>query len=88
MIATIMMRDYQNNRNENSRISWLGRTLAQYISAGYMMDEKTENTALKEARLLSIDNVERLLLEEQVDKPKTYENKNGSFERLTGSFGA
>ena len=53
-----------------------------------MMDEKTENTALKEARLLSIDNVERLLLEEQVDKPKTYENKNGSFERLTGSFGA
>ena len=50
------------------------------------MTDSKENKALESAKLIAMDKVERLLLEEEAEKPVVYDNKPGSFERLTGQF--
>lgn len=82
-VATIQLRHFQKQREENSRVSWQTRILASYISMGYMMDEKSVNEPLNQSKFIAIDEVERLLLKEEDAKPQVYENTPGSFERLT-----
>jgi hypothetical protein len=60
--TAIQTRRFLENREEQSRVSWQTRILAQYISAGYMSDGKSENKAFKEAGKIAYDEIERLAL--------------------------
>lgn len=59
------------------------RTLAIYIAMGYMVEK--ENPALEQARQISFDEIDRLLLEEASAAPQ--ENKEGSYERILAMMG-
>ncbi len=83
--AAIQLRRYQKERVENSRISWLTRTLAGYIVGGYMSDAKDKKPALDAIAQLSLDDVEAEYL--KAGGPPAGEPKTGSFERLMGLMG-
>lgn len=78
------MRRFNAAREENSRFSWLARSISGFIAAGYMTDGKKENKAIKYAAELAYDDIEAALLgaptSEDRNKPK--ENAPGSFERF------
>lgn len=80
--AAIQRRKFLVNREENSRFSWMARNIAQFIAAGYMIGEGQENTALTQAGLLALDDIERAVLNEAVENTPAKENEAGSFERL------
>lgn len=63
------------------------RTLAQFIAAGYMTDGKSPNTALDNAGLLTLDEVEAKMLG-AAPAATAPENKEGSYERFMGALGA
>lgn len=60
--ATIQQRRYMASREENGRFSWLARSLASFIAAGYMVDKGKENPALDSAAQLAFDEIESVLL--------------------------
>lgn len=60
--AAIQRRRYTQERAENSRVSWLARSLSTFIAAGYMVEKGKENPALKMAASLAYDDVEAVLL--------------------------
>jgi hypothetical protein len=87
--AAIQTRRYFAAREENSRTSWMTRTLASFIAGGYMTDGKSENKAATMASQLAIDEEDRLLLGATLDGsvgPK--ENKPGSYESFMTKLGA
>ena len=64
------------------------RTLATYISMGYMIGEGEKNSPLEHAQGLSLDDIERSILkiaEEMPVAPK--EVQNGSYERFMLALG-
>jgi hypothetical protein len=82
--AAIQLRRYEDERAENLRASWMTRTLAGFIAAGYMVEG--ENPAMESASKLTLDPVEAVLLGQQPVKPK--ENAAGSYERFMSVLGA
>lgn len=70
------------SRDENSRFSWLARNISQFIAAGYMVSEGSENKALKQAGLLAMDDIEQAALKEASENAPAKENDSGSYERL------
>jgi hypothetical protein len=60
IISAIRIRKYMDNREENARISWLGRAITSFVAAGYMTDG--DNPAIEMANQLSIDDIEHALL--------------------------
>ena len=88
MIAAIQLREYQRERKENQRISWATRTQAQYIAAGYMLGKNQENRALQQAEVLSIDDIEAILLGAEPGGGRgPRENGIGSYERFMQMVG-
>lgn len=81
------MRAWQARREEAARVSWLARTLSQYIAAGYMTDGKRPNTALESAAVLGYDDIERAIMTSPAVTQAPKENKKGSFEKLTSFLG-
>ncbi len=80
--AAIRTRRWMQSRQENGRFSWLARSLATYIAAGYMVEG--ENTAIADAAKLAMDEIEAALLGvEPADNGKKGP-KQGSYERLMG----
>lgn len=82
--AAIQLRRYEDDRAENLRVSWMTRTLAGFIAAGYMVEG--ENPAIENARKLALDPAEAVLLGQQPVQPK--ENQAGSYERFMSMLGA
>ena len=79
--AAIQLRRYAQLREENSRFSWLARNVTGFIAAGFQIEKGKENTALKHAASLAMDDIESALLSEApLVAPK--ENKSGSYERF------
>lgn len=88
--AAIQTRRYFQERAENSRISWLTRTLAGYIVGGYMAEAKDKQPSLDAISQLSLDDVEAEYLRAGAGLPapaKSAEPRAGSFERLMGLMG-
>lgn len=87
--AAINRRRYFEDRRERTLVSWQTRTIAMFVAGGYMTDGKHENTAVKAAADIAIDDIEKAQLEEAENQPKSYEElvKPGSFERFMGSMG-
>lgn len=88
MLAAIQLRKFQEERKENSRLSWEVRTLSQYAAAGYMLGKNQENKALRQAEMLAYDEIEAVLLGADMKKKDPHENGNGSYERFMGMVGA
>lgn len=88
MLAAIQLRHFSEERKENSRISWMTRTLAQYTAAGYMVGKNEENKALRQAEELAFDEIEAVLLGAELKKKDPHENSNGSYERFMMMVGA
>lgn len=85
--ATIQMRRFTTDREENARFSWLARHLAQYIAQGYMVEKGKPNTALDHAAQIGYDDIERAFLGAQpAPSERPAENKPGSYERLIQGF--
>lgn len=84
--SAIQIRRFSSGREENSRISWLARTISTYIAAGYMVGEGKENKALKHAGQLAYDDIESLMLGNAPaasgGNSAQAENKPGSYERF------
>lgn len=86
--AAISRRKYMRQREENTRVSWQTRALAQYIAGGYMVEG--ENTAVQSASQLAFDDIEAAALGDTRGKAQvqrgTKENENGSYEKLMRAF--
>lgn len=80
--ATIQRRRFLNSREENARFSWLGRNIAQFVAAGFMVAEGQENKALAQAGLLAMDDIERAMLKDVAAEPSVKENAPGSYEKF------
>lgn len=78
IVAAIRTRKYFESREEGQRFSWLARTLAAYVAAGYMVEG--DNPALEKAGTIAYDDIEAALLGDLPEKEA--ENKPGSYERL------
>jgi hypothetical protein len=87
MVAAINLRRYSEERKENSRFGWLGRTLSQFEAAGYMVEKGQENKALKQAEMVAYDEVEAALLGNKPKSSDPHENSIGSYERFMGQWG-
>lgn len=87
--AAINRRRYFEDRKQRTLVSWQTRTLAMFTAGGYMTDGKHENTAIKAAGDIAIDDIEKAQLEEAENRPKSFEElvKPGSFEKFLGSMG-
>lgn len=97
--AAIRRRQYLEEREKKSQISWQTRTLAQFIAAGYQVGEGDENPGLTMANQISIDHIEKAQLEELETSGPGFEGRGpaveksddgievGSFERFLGSMG-
>lgn len=72
--AAIQQRRFLSAREENSRFSWLARNLGGFIAGGYMLDKGAKNPAAEQARTLSFDEIEAVLLGAEVDKPTAAQN--------------
>ncbi len=87
-MSAIQLRQYREERKENSRFSWMTRTLAQFAAAGYMIEKGQENKALNQAERLAFDDVEAALLgHEPSDSNGPQDNGNGSYERIMMMMG-
>lgn len=94
IVSAIRVRKYFQQREENARFSWLGRSLASFIAAGYMTDG--DNPALDHAGKLAMDDVEATLLgnmdvaggEWKPGDPAILKKEPtmGSFEKLMGTM--
>ncbi len=58
------------------------RTLAQYISMGYMIEKGKPNEPLMMAKTMAYDEIERAMLGGASSAP--VENKPGTYEKLMG----
>lgn len=76
-------------RDENSRYSWLGRSLGVIIAAGIEVPKGKPNTAMEFAQKLAFDDIETAALgasvQKEADTPK--ENGVGSYERFMRLMG-
>lgn len=79
--AAIAIRKFQQAREENSRVSWMTRTLATYIAAGFMTDGKSKNPYLEKAPSLAMDQFEEALLKVAAET-RSQEPDQGSHEKL------
>lgn len=88
IVAAIRTRLLATERQENSRFSWLGRTLSVAITGGYMTDEKTGNPAFEQAKMIAIDEIESVALEEMMARKKSEKAAEGpavgSYEKFMG----
>lgn len=88
IVANIRVRRWVADRQRRLDTSWLGRTLASYIAMGYWIKEDEPNKPLEFARTLTIDEIEKDILEFAEELPETpKEIQNGSFERFMLAFG-
>lgn len=77
----------QESREENSRISWLARTVSTFVAAGYFSEDNKK--AIEEAESITFDPIEKAIREEAASfsasgkaKAPAVENKVGSYEAL------
>ncbi len=76
------MRRYTLQREENSRYSWLARTLGGLVAAGYQVEKGQENKGLTYAATIAYDDIEAALLKDGPSQAAPKENGAGSFERF------
>ena len=91
--SAVAERLYQANRNNQLLLSWTTRTISSFIAAGYWIDPKTENVALRDASQMSLDPGERELLRFKAEHPaessgeaRPAANQRGSFERFMSAM--
>lgn len=84
IVAAIQMRMIRMERQENSRLTWMTRTLSQFIVGGYF---SSGGNAAEIATRIAFDEVDRALAGTLGEKAAgggqtPAENSNGSFERF------
>jgi len=96
IVNAISLRKYREDRQETSRISWLARTISQYVAGGYMTDGQRENVAVRYASQIAFDHIEEAALEaaaaREALKARTNETvmkepARGSFEKMMQFMG-